>query len=303
MNQYTSSNPGMMSPQSDGRRIIFPLSQFKGTYTADNFISSLVDNRCSYEEINHFLNDISLTTNRMKSIRTANFLMISSLLIYLFCFIFGLMIEIQNADVDYHKEDFDNSGVFLIFFGIFILITFNIAACIHKNIQKNKLFKQVIGVLDIYKQVFLQRGLRWAVPENCNWLELWMDYIFFSPYYLQPYPSPSVPLSIPSYQLQSNNYTNNNNVSYQLSDNVDHSKTMPFLNNEEVTQSLSVLEHNQSNAINQHMNINGFNPHLGLQIPFAQGNVPIFQMQESPVCNHSSVLQSGYPNIFYQMPC
>ena len=297
---HGSSHPGLV-PQSDGRRIIFPLRQFQGTYKTDHFIPSLVDNRCSYDEINYFLNDISFTTRRMKSIRASNLLIVLSLVAFLFCFIFGFMLEIENTDVDFYKEDYNDSGVFLIFFGMFIIIAVNIAACIYRSTQKNKLFKQVVSVLERHKQLFLQRGLRWAVPENCNWLELWMDYIFF-PYYLQPYPSPSLALNIPSYQQpQLCNYINNNTHPHQQSDNINRSKTLPFINNEEVIQGYPVGE-NQSNALNQNIDINVLNPNSRAQIPFAKGNGQMYQMQETPIGNPANVMQSGYPYVFYQMP-
>jgi len=84
-------------------------------------------------------------------------------------------------------NEYDDSGFIVIIFGIFCLIIINIFAVVYRSNGKGKLFRQIVSVLEKHKYLFLQRGLRWAIPENCLWLELWMDYRFFSPYYMQPY--------------------------------------------------------------------------------------------------------------------
>lgn len=186
-----------INPQSDGRRLVFPLSQWGGTFKTEHFLPSLVDYRCSLDDIQLFLNDVYYATKRLKPIRVANRLILWSFIIYIFCFIFGIMIEVDNQDsmvyyevegeTNYQYAEQDDTGIFLILGGMFMLVFINIWALVYRNQAKTQLFKQIVHVLERHKYVFLQKGLRWAVPENCQWLELWMDYRFFSPYYMQPY--------------------------------------------------------------------------------------------------------------------
>lgn len=191
------SGHSAICPQSDGRRLVFPLSQWSGTFKTDHFIPSLVDYRCSLDDIHLFLNDLYYATKRLKPIRVANRLVLWSFIIYLFFFVFGLMIEIDNQDsisyyehegeTKYQYAEQDDTGIIMILGGMFMLIFINILALVYRTQAKTQLFKQMVHVLERHKYIFLQKGLRWAIPENCQWLELWMDYRFFSPYYMQPY--------------------------------------------------------------------------------------------------------------------
>lgn len=178
--------PPGFTPQSDGRRIIFPLSFCKGTFKTDNFFPSLVDHRCSIDDINYFLNDIYYQTRRMAAIRSSTRLVIWSLVLFIFCFICGISMELDN-DFDNYDSEYDDTGFFLILVGMLSLVFLNIVGAVIRSTGKSKLFRQVVGVLEKHKTPFLQKGLRWSVPENCQWLELWMDYRYFSPYYMQPY--------------------------------------------------------------------------------------------------------------------
>jgi len=110
--------------------------------------------------------------------------------------------EMDN-DFDNYDTEIDDSGFFLILVGMLSLIFLNIIGAVIRSTGKAKLFKQVVGVLEKHKTPFLQKGLRWAVPENCQWLELWMDYRYFSPYYMQPYvPQPQQVTASPYYIQQ-----------------------------------------------------------------------------------------------------
>jgi len=177
--------PPGFTPQSDGRRLIFPLSLFRGTFKTDHFLPSLVDHRCSLDDINYFLNDIYYHTKRMSAIRVSTRLAIWSLVLFIMSFICGISIELEN-DMNEFNE-YDDSGFMVIIIGIFCLIIINIFAAVYRSNGKGKLFRQIVSVLERHKHPFLQKGLRWAIPENCLWLELWMDYQFFSPYYMQQY--------------------------------------------------------------------------------------------------------------------
>lgn len=192
--------PSGFTPQSDGRRLIFPLNSLKGTFKTDHFLPSLVDYRCSLDDIHYFLNDIYYHTKRMSAIRVSNRLVIWSLVLFIMCFIGGISMEMQNDFDDYNGE-YDDSGFVLILVGMACLIIFNIIAAIHRSSGRGLIFRQIVSTLEKHKQPFLQKGLRWAIPENCHWLELWMDYNFFSPYYMQPYvqyPNPGFPYRQPT---------------------------------------------------------------------------------------------------------
>ena len=299
MYYQTPSHPNII-PQSDGRRIIFPLNQFRGTFKTDNFLPSLVDNRCSYEEINYLLNDISFTTLRMKPIRKSNRLVIWSLITFLSCFLFGIMIEVENTNIDYNKEDLDYSGICFILFGVLMLIIINISAWIYRYTQKYKLYNQVVSVLDRHKQPFQQKGLKWAVPENCNWLELWMDYRFFIPYY--QYVPQYLPPNTNPYHPQLSNVAN------QAPDNLNRTnKVTPTSNNEEIaTQSYPIFENNQppSNANIDHDRANNALNVNARPAPFTSTTCsgPMFQTQEPAMNNNPSILQPGYPYLSYQVP-
>jgi len=110
--------------------------------------------------------------------------------------------EMDN-DFDNYDAEVDDSGFFLILVGMLSLIFLNIIGAVIRSTGKPKLFRQVVGVLEKHKTPFLQKGLRWAVPENCQWLELWMDYRYFSPYYMQPYvPQPQQQIHASPYYTQ-----------------------------------------------------------------------------------------------------
>jgi hypothetical protein len=234
MYNQPSGHPAIC-PQSDGRRLVFPLSQWSGTFKTTHFLPSIVDYRCSLDDIHLFLNDVYYATKRLKPIRLANRLILWSFIMYLFCFVFGIMIEIDNQDSityyevegenKYQYAEQDDTGIFMILGGMFILIFINIWALVYRNQAKTELFKQIVHVLERHKYIFLQKGLRWAIPENCQWLELWMDYRFFSPYYMQPY-VPSMPSQCNTVQalthgqaqgvpVGQNNNTSNSNANNQ----------------------------------------------------------------------------------------
>jgi len=109
--------------------------------------------------------------------------------------------ELDN-DFDNYDAEYDDTGFFLILVGMVSLILLNIVGAVIRSTGKSKLFRQVVGVLEKHKTPFLQKGLRWSVPENCQWLELWMDYRYFSPYYMQPYVPQQQQISASPYYVQ-----------------------------------------------------------------------------------------------------
>jgi len=307
-NSPRQHHPGF-TPQSDGRRLVFPLSQFNGTYKTDNFIPSLVDHRCSLDDINYFLNDLYFTTKRMSPIRASNRMIIWSFVLYIFCFIFGCMIEMENTNYDYdleYAQDIDDTGIILIFGGMFVLIIVNIIAAIYRSQAKNSLFKKVVGVLERHKYNFLQRGLRWSVPENCNWLELWMDYRYFSPYYLQPYipagfsnlqrgnsqgfPTPFVQQQ-PQQGFPTPFVQQQPQVQQVQQAPTSNNQTLPEHNTVQCQQSYPTFE-NQNTSMEQDAN------NFRVQVP-----VPNSTMNAVPIQGNYPNLQQQYANYgFYQPP-
>jgi len=114
------------------------------------------------------------------------------------------MIEIDNQDsisyyeyegeTKYQYAEQDDTGIIMILGGILLLIFINIWALVYRNQAKTQLFKQMVHALERQKYIFLQKGLRWAIPENCQRLELWMDYRFFSILYADICPNPDFPI-------------------------------------------------------------------------------------------------------------
>jgi len=286
-NSPRRQHPGFV-PQSDGRRLVFPLSQYNGTFKTENFIPSLVDSRCSIDDINYFLNDVYFTTKRMKPVRTTNRLIIWSFVLYLFFFIFGIMIEMENADyydADSEYQDIDDTGIIMIFGGIFILLVVNIVAAVYRSAARSALYKQLVGVLERHKSFFLQRGLRWAVPENCNWLELWMDFRYFSPYYMQPY----VPAIQPLQRANSQGFPTQQPQAQIQQNNASHNQTLPV----NTTEALDNQSINEPDANISRIQV----PNSTTAIPIQQG-YPTFpqypQFQQAPQ-------QLQYPQ-FQQFP-
>jgi hypothetical protein len=278
MYQPTTVNHPGLTPQSDGRRLVFPLSQWSGTFKTEHFMPSIVDYRCSADDIHLFLNDLYFATKRLKPFRLANRLIMWSFLIYIFCFIFGIMIEMDAQDsmyyydnegeMTYYYPEQDDTGIFLILGGMFMLIFINIWALIYRNQAKTQLFRQMVNTLERHKYNFLQKGLRWSVPENCQWLELWMDYRFFSPYYMQPF-MPSVtgqPNAIPALTR-------------------DLSQTSPLCQN---TTTQAIQANNTTNANNSTGN-NG----NGQSVQAPQG-YPVFEVPMGQNNTEASVNRVGY---------
>lgn len=164
-------------PQTDGRRIIFPINHSTVKYETNYLHPALTDNHCQFSDINSLLDSIYKQTRDLAVFRKKkiwNYALIT--LFYLFwllgcsCLIYG-----------------GNNGNVLVFcLGIYVMIGSWIIIYFFSKTYDNGIFirdiiisfLKVQQILESQKQLFKDMGLRWRCPLNCCWLELWMEFRF-----------------------------------------------------------------------------------------------------------------------------
>ena len=172
-------------PQSDAMKIIFQLGLSSGKYNTDFFIPSLVNDRISLMELNTFIGKIHEETNCMYVIRMFFKKNMFAFLCLLFLFVIGIIVTISTENLD----PYDNSTPFAdyffpIIFGAFII--FFIWNIISLTKESKVLYKTIVDIIARNQASFQNAGLRWVVPQNLRWLELWMDYRINQQNYVAP---------------------------------------------------------------------------------------------------------------------
>ena len=153
------------------RRSIIPLNVQNGTYSAQYVDLRKLDNFCTLEEIQKIIDEIHYTTKNMAPIRIYTRFFTWSLFFH-FLFVFtGLIIQLSV----YQGMEQYGIGLYIIFSAFGILFGINIYACYNKNNQIKSLYSQIDSVINKYRDSFKERGLRWEIMKNCQWLELWND--------------------------------------------------------------------------------------------------------------------------------
>ena len=167
-------------PQSDGMRIIFPLTAFSGKYNIDSFIPSLVDNRISVIEVNTIITKIHEETNFLDVRR----LFCMKILFAIICIL--LIIEFAIIFDPYDYSIPLPAGVYIYpISSVAILIIF-IWNIISFKKETKALNKTMVDIIARNQASFQNAGLRWVVEKNLNWLELWMDYRLNQQNYIAP---------------------------------------------------------------------------------------------------------------------
>jgi len=194
-------------PQTDGMRIIFPINSYCGTYDTRSFDPTLVDNRLQTYEIHVLFDEIYRLTNHISPIRKQAITLGCMFTLYLVILAAGLTVELLG----FQNNDFDMgwSGLSLVLGSSIVYILVSLCAFYAYKRELPDTYKQIVQTIASHQSKFQMLGLRWAVPQNLRWIELWMDYRLnqgYIPPMFMPngmgYPQPYLPLSMVQNQMQ-----------------------------------------------------------------------------------------------------
>jgi len=170
----------MVVPQTDGQRIIFPLTATSGTYNSLFFDPSLVDGRIQMSDIQPYFDEIYTNTNNLAPVRKQVRYVLWALFTFLVLLAFGVFLEVSGFSRSEEPGDGEEKKGWA---GLSIILASSIfyvicIVCIVTSARKGmpKLYKSILDVTNRHQYRFQNVGLRWVVPQNCRWLELWMDY-------------------------------------------------------------------------------------------------------------------------------
>ena len=180
-------------PASDGMRIIFPYRRYDYEYNTGFFVPAIVDNRVTGIEIENFMNQIYQATNNFSVHKKIQYLQIFGILCFSALWVVGgyliYQVEKQNMNTNPNltpqkgqSETNDNifpiAGILVIFLSLIGFCIYIYYMVSYTRSQVKIIYSKIVNIISINQAQFQNVGLRWVVPENIRWLELWMDFRF-----------------------------------------------------------------------------------------------------------------------------
>jgi len=154
-----------------GFHCIFPLRAYIGTYQIHHFKPELLQSRCHIADILVFFEEIYKVTEHFKPIRKQFKMFVLFVIVTLLLLILCITFLIYEIVVEKNSPDL-SLGIallvaFLMFYGVLFLCYCNL-----NRAKLPTLRKQISEVVESYRNHFDAMGLRWILPENCQWIEL-----------------------------------------------------------------------------------------------------------------------------------
>ena len=168
-------------PKSSKNRIIFPLQPSNETYpygyNLGRFTPAYLDFLVTREDTKQVLKECSEAAEGFKFIERVQNIMSLFIAIYLMfviiIFILSLMALLPVIAIKI-LLGVAAGGLFILIFWIFFYSK-------NKNKQqKTVIVEKAFHIFENHKEKFGSVGLRWNMPKNCFYLELWLDYKKFS---------------------------------------------------------------------------------------------------------------------------
>ena len=165
----------------------FPIKGWRGIFYISSFRPDLVDNRIQESDIRSLLSAIYQATDNLAPYRKAAckgccyFLALIGFNVSMF------IVVALGFSLGKNWMGLIGIGVMVASFFIWPVLM----ASMNRKLMKElpEYYKKILEVIETNNQKFQAAGLRWVVPQDMKWLELWMDYKLLGqqqPFYMPP---------------------------------------------------------------------------------------------------------------------